>query len=518
MHSKVVVAHHPYTAARDDELSFVKGDVIKVTDDSDPDWWVGKKQDGSVGYFPSNFVDVRQDNEEIATATRHPPPPVAVPSETSNTQTEEEEEEVPQQQQALSPPLPTEPAPAPPVTEEEERLNKQPVENRMNVAPVKEDALNEDEETKEQSIENKADRVVAMARVMEDYAMQEPGEISLSRGGIVNVYETLDHEWSRGELNGRVGRFPTKYVEEIDMPGRPDMGRLPSNGSGDIDAPKAAEEESPSAPKGGFKLAAFGVKQGGIGSLLAGGFPALKKTKPVEEKKDNPVSSSPPAPAPPVHANASPTASQKEPKRSSVLDKPVSAVPAVPAFTATESNPSSPTTRPEPTEKKEASHELNLLRGEYVEVLNRHADEGWWQGRNEKGEVGIFPSNFVKELEEDHFSPPTPIRSRPSATSSIHSNLGSSSLDNTAPSAPAPTASMAKPPPVPRPTSMQSSLSSSRPVSIDRPTSYSSIPTEKQMEDAIKEEEQYEADEEKPNVILLFLFFFFQNSMSLTKY
>lgn len=31
--------------------------------------------------------------------------------------------------------------------------------------------------------------------------------------------------------------------------------------------------------KGGFKLAAFGVKQGGIGSLFAGGgFPGLKKT------------------------------------------------------------------------------------------------------------------------------------------------------------------------------------------------------------------------------------------------
>ena len=51
---KIVVAHHPYEATRDDEISFEKEEVIKVTDDSDPDWWVGKKKDGSLGFFPSN--------------------------------------------------------------------------------------------------------------------------------------------------------------------------------------------------------------------------------------------------------------------------------------------------------------------------------------------------------------------------------------------------------------------------------------------------------------------------------
>lgn len=54
------------------------------------------------------------------------------------------------------------------------------------------------------------DKVIGMARVMEDYAMQEPGEISLHRGGIINVYEVIDPEWSRGELNGKIGRYPHK--------------------------------------------------------------------------------------------------------------------------------------------------------------------------------------------------------------------------------------------------------------------------------------------------------------------
>jgi hypothetical protein len=53
------------------------------------------------------------------------------------------------------------------------------------------------------------------------------------------------------------------------MPGRPDFG-MQAN-----DAVKKEQE-------GGFKLAAFGVKQGGIGSLFGGGFPGLKKTNPKQ--------------------------------------------------------------------------------------------------------------------------------------------------------------------------------------------------------------------------------------------
>ncbi|KAI8985312.1 SH3 domain-containing protein, partial [Pilobolus umbonatus] len=51
---KVVIAIHAYTAERDDDLSFEANDRIKVTDDTDPDWWVGQLKNGSSGYFPRN--------------------------------------------------------------------------------------------------------------------------------------------------------------------------------------------------------------------------------------------------------------------------------------------------------------------------------------------------------------------------------------------------------------------------------------------------------------------------------
>lgn len=49
---------------------------------------------------------------------------------------------------------------------------------------------------------------IGMARVMEDYAMQESDELTLPRGAIVTLYERLDDGWFKGELNGRSGRFP----------------------------------------------------------------------------------------------------------------------------------------------------------------------------------------------------------------------------------------------------------------------------------------------------------------------
>ncbi|KAI8380657.1 hypothetical protein EDC96DRAFT_561239 [Choanephora cucurbitarum] len=422
MSEKSVIAHHPYEASREDEISFEKDEMIKVTDSSDSDWWVGTKKDGSSGYFPSNFVTVVED-EVIAEQKS---------KETANEPIEE--------------------------TEKTEEIIEQP---------------------EEKAEEKKVDTVIGMARVMEDYAMQESGELSLNRGGIINVYEILDDEWARGELNGKVGKYPIKYVEDIDMPGRPDLGKQPS-------AEKVATNEEESAsPKGGFKLAAYGVRQGGIGSLLAGGFPGLKKAAPKEEK---------PKPA------------AKEPVA------PVTGVPAVPAFTASQE----PVIQPQKEKSlgkaivlhpydADNEDELSLLRGEYVDILDRNADEGWWKGKNERGQAGVFPSNFVKELEQDAAAPPTPTRSRKSVTS-VGSTQGEAH----------PSTAMAKPPQLARPSSVQTP-NTARPVSVEqRPasvqaTSSSTAPivakpvdlppnpiTEELDEKAFEEEEQYEADEEKP--------------------
>lgn len=51
---------------------------------------------------------------------------------------------------------------------------------------------------------------IGMARVMEDYAMQGPDELSLHRGSIVTIYERYEDGWMKGEINGKIGRFPAE--------------------------------------------------------------------------------------------------------------------------------------------------------------------------------------------------------------------------------------------------------------------------------------------------------------------
>ncbi|KAI9317465.1 hypothetical protein BX666DRAFT_1937494 [Dichotomocladium elegans] len=367
-----VIAHHAYEPTRDDELMLREGDIVHVTDSSDPDWWVGKKDDGSSGYFPSNFVDPKTD--DVAKE------PASKADDSAKDEENDKEEHKGETQVMTSPP------------------------------PVK---------------------AIGMARVMEDYAMQEAGEMTLHRGDIVTLYERLDDGWLKGEINGRSGRFPGEYVEEIDMPGRPDLGAAAPPISSKTEP---AEEGSEQPSKPAFKLAAYGVKQGGIGSLLAGGIPTLKKTGAASS-----FAKKPPVPEP-IHTE--PSAVLPAPVKKPSVPEPVQAEPKFVAKAIV--------LHPYDAENED---ELSLLRGEYVSIIDKDADDGWWKGITERGATGVFPSNFVKEIEEETMASPPPIRSRKSVTSagSQHSFASASSSIATNIRAPPITSKTSRPPSITSP-------------------------------------------------------------------
>ncbi|KAH9254416.1 hypothetical protein BASA81_007529 [Batrachochytrium salamandrivorans] len=50
-----------FTAEEEGELSLAKGEKVVILDQTDPDWWLGKRvSDGAQGLFPFNYADIQQ--------------------------------------------------------------------------------------------------------------------------------------------------------------------------------------------------------------------------------------------------------------------------------------------------------------------------------------------------------------------------------------------------------------------------------------------------------------------------
>lgn len=71
------VAVYDYEKAEDNEIEFQEGEHITEIDQVDPDWWSGKNARGEVGLFPSNYVELVEQEAETESA---PAPAPAIPA------------------------------------------------------------------------------------------------------------------------------------------------------------------------------------------------------------------------------------------------------------------------------------------------------------------------------------------------------------------------------------------------------------------------------------------------------
>jgi hypothetical protein len=51
--------------------------------------------------------------------------------------------------------------------------------------------------------------------------------------------------------------------------------------------------------------------------------------------------------------------------------------------------------------EKAEDNEVDLKEGEYVNEIEM-VDKDWWLGLNARGEKGLFPSNYVEIIEDEH--------------------------------------------------------------------------------------------------------------------
>uniref|UniRef100_A0A1A8MWG2 Vav 3 guanine nucleotide exchange factor a n=1 Tax=Nothobranchius pienaari TaxID=704102 RepID=A0A1A8MWG2_9TELE len=60
-------------------------------------------------------------------------------------------------------------------------------------------------------------KVIGMAIARYDFSSRDTRELSLQEGEVVKIYtKTGSNGWWRGEVNSRVGWFPSTYVEEVE--------------------------------------------------------------------------------------------------------------------------------------------------------------------------------------------------------------------------------------------------------------------------------------------------------------
>ncbi|ESO86910.1 hypothetical protein LOTGIDRAFT_60021, partial [Lottia gigantea] len=53
------------------------------------------------------------------------------------------------------------------------------------------------------------------AGVLYPFVAQSPQELSINKNDIVILIQHVDPDWTEGELDGKIGIFPTSYIDII---------------------------------------------------------------------------------------------------------------------------------------------------------------------------------------------------------------------------------------------------------------------------------------------------------------
>ncbi|EAT47942.1 AAEL001009-PA, partial [Aedes aegypti] len=181
-------------------------------------------------------------------------------------------------------------------------------------------------------------------KVIYSYQENKPDELTLAVGDIVEIFEEVEEGWWKGKLNGKIGVFPSNFVEVIES----------------------------ASPMSANRTSSIGSKPT-IAMLPTGHTGSLSKTNSLNKSRSSLNSS---------RENLDDVISNQQqilpPDAPSLPPKPVRELCKV-LFAYAPAN----------------EDELRLVEGDIITILTKELpDKGWWKGEL-KGRVGVFPDNFV---------------------------------------------------------------------------------------------------------------------------
>ncbi|XP_065161069.1 protein nervous wreck isoform X2 [Atheta coriaria] len=180
-------AIYSYTAQNPDELTIVENEQLEVVGEGDGDGWLrARNYRGEEGYVPHNYLDVEREQSATTPGLQNQI------SFSSVDYTIDQEDDV---------------------TANTDTANQSPDQVSVIAAPTA--AIQPD------AFEPKTEYCVALY----DYDGDPPEELTFDEGNVIRLISrcahSIDDGWWKGELEGRIGNFPSLVVELCDEYGEP---------------------------------------------------------------------------------------------------------------------------------------------------------------------------------------------------------------------------------------------------------------------------------------------------------
>ncbi|KAK3601815.1 hypothetical protein CHS0354_041730 [Potamilus streckersoni] len=225
------IAKHDFNATADDELSFKKGNVLKIINFEEDENWYKAELNGATGYVPNNYLCVKPHNWWVGAMKR-------VEAENMLLQKNDRGECMQPDGAFLVRKSESEPGQFSISVKFHDQVQHFKVlrdqAGKYFLWVVKFNSLNElvdyhrtTSVSRNQNItlvdmidtnqRNKPAATKKKCKAMYDFQPQEDGELKIRRGDVILVEEMVDQHWWRGTnaSTNQVGLFPVNYVQEF---------------------------------------------------------------------------------------------------------------------------------------------------------------------------------------------------------------------------------------------------------------------------------------------------------------